>query len=245
MSRHDPHPQLTEADRDSETRFGLRPVPEGHRTASAYPHRKMVSSHIPPSGKVSPDGRRVWPQPSLAARIIVWGGIAAGVAGVTAAAAIAARKLAGHDDPARSAQAPRQTIAPRFAAIDEDEREEMRRRVRAQARDDSRAAARLRAGASRRRAGSGNAARNLTATANDLSGGLNSVVQSVLGAFEAFQRIAGQARGIVGEFTAAADQIRTLGGERNGPASDPLRPTAPTEAQPRVPPRVDQPGRRI
>lgn len=222
MSRHDPHSPLTEADRDSETRFGTRPVPEGHRTASPYPHRKMVSSAIPPSGKVSPDGRRIWPEPSLAAKIIVWGGIAAGVAGVTAAAAIAARKLAGHDRPHDTL--PRQTIAPRFAAIDEDEREEMRRRVRAQAREDSRAAAKLRAGASRRRSGGGNAARNLTATANDLSGGLNGVVQSVLGAFDAFQRVAGQARGILGEFTAAADQIRSMGGDSREPTRTAPRP---------------------
>ncbi|MFN3524567.1 MAG: hypothetical protein ACK4YU_00645 [Paracoccus sp. (in: a-proteobacteria)] len=237
MSRHDPHPDLTEADRDSETRFGIRPVPEAHRTASPYPHRKMPSSRIVPSGKVSPDGRRIWPEPSLAAKVIVWGGIAAGVAGVTAAAAIAARKLAGHDRPVPEVIVARPVAAPRFAAIDEEEREEIRRRVRAQARDDSRAAAKVRAEASRKRSSRGNAARNLTATATDLSTGLNGVVQSVLGAFDAFQRVAGQTRGILGEFTAAADQIRAMTGERgemNGPAPQTAPRTRPGQPKPRI-----------
>lgn len=237
MSRHDPHPELTEADRDSETRFGIRPVPDDHRTASPYPHRKMPSSRVPPSGKVSPDGKRIWPQPSLAAKIIVWGGIAAGVAGVTAAAAITARKLAGHDRPLLDERPVRPSEAPRFAAIGEDEREEIRRRVRAQAREDSRAAARVRAEASRKRSGRGNAARNLTTTATDLSTGLNGVVQSVLGAFDAFQRVAGQTRSILGEFTAAADQIRAMGSERGGVN------TPPQQSDPRQ--SADQPKPRV
>lgn len=222
MRPQDPHPHLTEADRDSQTRFGTRRVPPGHRTASPYPHRKMVSSRIPPSGPVSPDGRHVWPRPSLAARIIVWGGVAAGVAGLTAAGVAAGRMIAGDDRPA-----PRAHVAPRFAQIDEDEREAMRRRVRAQARADAEAAARLRAQASRRR---GTPAQRLSDTANEVSTGLNSVVASVLSAFEAFNAVAGRARGIVQQFTEAADQIRDMTARRGtaaprpGHAATPVRP---------------------
>lgn len=213
MRPQDTHPHLTEADRDSQTRFGTRRVPEGHRTASPYPHRKMVSSRIPPSGEVSPDGRHVWPRPSLAARIIVWGGVAAGVAGLTAAGVAVGRAIAGNDRPAE-----RDRVAPRFAQIDEDEREAMRRRVRAQARADAEAAARLRAKASRSR---GTPAQRLTETANEVSTGLNAVVGSVLSAFEAFNTVAGQARGVVEQFTRTADQIRDATGTRPGRTQDP------------------------
>lgn len=204
MRPQDPHPHLTEADRDSQTRFGTRRVPEGHRTASPYPHRKMPSSRIPPSGPVSPDGRRVWPRPSLAARIIVWGGVAAGVAGLTAAGLAVGRAVAGPQRPAERAH-----VAPRFAQIDEDEREAMRRRVRAQARADAETAARLRAQASRRR---GTPAQRLTETANEVSTGLNAVVNSVLNAFDAFNTVAGQARSVVEQFSRVADQIRGVTG---------------------------------
>lgn len=213
MRPQDTHPHLTEADRDSQTRFGTRRVPEGHRTASPYPHRKMVSSRIPPSGEVSPDGRHVWPRPSLAARIIVWGGVAAGVAGLTAAGVAVGRAIAGNDRPEDRAH-----VAPRFAQIDEDEREAMRRRVRAQARADAEAAARLRAKASRSR---GTPAQRLTETANEVSTGLNAVVGSVLSAFEAFNTVAGQARGVVEQFTRTADQIRDATGTRPGRTQDP------------------------
>lgn len=213
MRPQDPHPHLTEADRDSQTRFGTRRVPEGHRTASPYPHRKMVSSRIPPSGEVSPDGRHVWPRPSLAARIIVWGGVAAGVAGLTAAGVAVGRAIAGNDRPEE-----RVHVAPRFAQIDEEEREAMRRRVRAQARADAEAAARLRAKASRSR---GTPAQRLTEIANEVSTGLNAVVGSVLSAFEAFNTVAGQARGVVEQFTRTADQIRDATGTRPGRTQDP------------------------
>lgn len=213
MRPQDTHPHLTEADRDSQTRFGTRRVPEGHRTASPYPHRKMVSSRIPPSGEVSPDGRHVWPRPSLAARIIVWGGVAAGVAGLTAAGVAVGRAIAGNDRPEDRAH-----VAPRFAQIDEDEREAMRRRVRAQARADAEAAARLRAKASRSR---GTPAQRLTETANEVSTGLNAVVGSVLSAFEAFNTVASQARGVVDQFTRTADQIRDVTGTRPGRSHDP------------------------
>lgn len=216
MSRTPTRPPLTEADRDSQTRFGIRPVPKGHRTASPYPHRKMVSSKVPPSGKVSPDGRRVWPQPSLTARIVVWGGLAAGVAGLTAAGAIAVRKLTEPDRPQSGdgRLADRAHVSPRFSALEEDEREEMRRRVRAQARDDARAKAEMRARASRGRKGSGNPARDLTQTASDLAAGLNGVVAAITSAFDAFQRIARQGRGVVSEFSATADEIRAMAGPR-------------------------------
>lgn len=44
------------------------------------------SRAIPPRSPVSPGGNTTWPRPSLAARIMVYGGVALGVAGVTAAA---------------------------------------------------------------------------------------------------------------------------------------------------------------
>lgn len=209
----DSHPGLTEADRTSQTRFGPRPVPKGHRTASPYAHRKMVSSKIPPSGKVSPDGRHAWPQPSTAAKVIVWGGVALGFAGLSAAAVLIGRSLMGSDDRAPAADRPA-PVAPRFAQMEEDEREAMRRRVRAQARLDGQHAARLRAKASQ---GRGNVAKDLTRTATDLSSSLSGVAQSLTSAFDSFRGVSRQATTIVGEFVAAADQLRAILNGAPGP----------------------------
>lgn len=240
---HDPHPELTEADRDSQTRFGIRPVPEGHRSAAPYAHRKMRSSRIPPSGLVSPDGQRIWPAPSTTAKAVVWGGVVLGMAGLAAGTAMAVRALSGEDAPAADRRKGGQQawrhddpkgLAPRYAGLDEDEREAVRRRVRAQARRDAEANARLRAGAATRRKGGGNFAKDLTETANQLSGGLNNVAQSLVSAFEAFRKVAAQGHGIVGEFVSAADEIRSMLGERPGvrpaPPADPVRhPARPAE----------------
>ncbi|MDN5568078.1 MAG: hypothetical protein L0G27_04915 [Paracoccus sp. (in: a-proteobacteria)] len=217
---HEPHPELTEADRTSQTRFGPRPVPKGHKTPSPYPHRAMRSSKVPPSGRVSPDGKHIWPEPSLSAKIIVWGGMALGVAGITAATAIAARRLVGHDDPMPPRLPAPAPAAPRFAQLDEDEREAMRRRVRAQAREDSAQKARLRsrAGQGREKA---NFAKDLTRTANDLTNGLNGVAQSLVTAFDSFRGVSRQATTIVGDFVAAADQLKSLVNGAPGPKPGP------------------------
>ncbi|MBK4215292.1 hypothetical protein JJJ17_05060 [Paracoccus caeni] len=205
--------QMTEADRTSETRFGPRPVPEGHRKAADYPYHDRVSSRVIPSGRVSPDGRSAYPTPSLTSKILVFGGVALGVAGATAGAVLAARKIAGliggDQDNARGSR--RASVAPRFAELDEDEREAMRSRVRAQSRHDSREAARLRAEASRKRdRPRRNVAREMTDTANDLSSGLDGLGKALFSAFTGFRSVAGQATGIVSEFAAAADQLRNI-----------------------------------
>ncbi|WP_108502821.1 hypothetical protein [Paracoccus indicus] len=223
---HDPHPELTEADHTSQTRFGPRPVPEGHKTGSPYPHRPMRSTKVPPSGRVSPDGRHAWPEPSLSAKIIVWGGMALGVAGITAATSIAARKLVASDRP----EPPRLTgpapVAPRFAQLEEDEREAMRRRVRAQAREDATQKARLRAKAGQRR-DPANFAKDLTRTATELTDGLNGVAQSLQTAFDSFRGVSQQATTIVADFVAAADQLKSMVNGAPGPAPAPRRPVAP------------------
>ena len=209
--------RLTEADRTSETRFGPRPVPEGHKVGNEYPYRARVSSKIPPSGRVSPDGIRAWPEPSLTSKVVVWGGVLLGVAGVTAGAVMAGRKLAGtdSDEPAqpqrRVLHSNRRNVAPRFADLDEDERDDMRSRVRAQSRRDDRDAARLRAEASRmRQKPRGNFARELTETANGLSNSLTGVAGALSSAFQGFRGVATQATGIVAEFALAADQLRAV-----------------------------------
>lgn len=202
-----PHrsPQKSEADRTSHTRFGPRPVPAGHRPAGG-PRRMGGPDDV-----------------STTAKIIVWSGVALGVAGLTAVTAIAARKLVGLDDddaPRRPAPGPH--VAPRFSQMDEDEREAMRRRARAQAREDAARAASLRAKAGRGR--SGNVAKDLTRTATDLSQGLSGVAQSLVGAFTAFRGVSGQATSIVSEFVTVADQLRSI---LNGGAG--LRPGTPSD----------------
>lgn len=216
MSRiHDDDPHRNDAARDSNTRFGPRKVPADQRLDGPYQGRPQHSSRIIPSGDVSPDGRSAWPQPSLTAKIIVWGGVAAAAAAVTAGGVIALRRISGMDRDAASqvitGQRSAHDLAPRFSDLDEDAREAVRGRVRARARDDSRRAAAVRANAAKLRSPPRrNAAVELTDTATGLASGLNGLMVSLQSAFDGFRSVAAQASGIVTEFTAAAEQLRNL-----------------------------------
>ncbi|WP_306604448.1 hypothetical protein [Paracoccus sp. WLY502] len=214
---------MTEADHTSETRFGPRPVPKGHHVPHGTPHARRVI----PSGRVSPDGRSAYPSPATGTKIAVWGGIALGVAGGTAAAVLAVRKIAeAISDDSPSGQT-RHHTPPHFARMDEDEREAMRRRVRAQDREDRQEIARLRADAAQRRSATSsfkpskarkrNFAESLIETSTKLSESLEGVAKSMALAVESFRSVAGQATEIVQEFAGAADQLRSaLRGEQPG-----------------------------
>ncbi|SEH70560.1 hypothetical protein [Paracoccus alkenifer] len=117
---------------------------------------RLESRRIPPHGDVSPEGDRIWPQPSNTARLLVYGGTALGVAAATAAGVLAVRKIAdlvsGNDAldreadraaeqaaerararvyaAAKSAPSARATAAPRFSAMPEPAADELRARRR-------------------------------------------------------------------------------------------------------------------
>lgn len=196
---HDDSHSLTEADRTSQTRFGPRPVPKGHRRADTAGLSPARSSHIPPDSPQSPDGSEAWPTPSLTAKIIVWGGVGVAAAAATAGAIMATRKLAeaisggGISQPVGRA-APAQ---PRRLSVPEDPQ-------RGEPRPNP--APRTPRGPARGR----NFAADLTETATGLSEGLNDVTRSLNQAFSGFRSVAEQANAIVGEFVRAADQIRGM-----------------------------------
>ncbi|SNR56060.1 hypothetical protein EYF88_11035 [Paracoccus sediminis] len=209
----------SEADRTSQTRFGPRPVPGGHHVPKASQQSRRVIA----SGRMSPDGRSAYPTPAMGTKIAVWGGIALGVAGGTAAAVFAVRKIAEaiSDDP-RPSHGQRPMSAPRFVQMDEDEREMMRRRVRAQDREDRKEFARLRAEASQNRpvpkfqkTSKGNFVDDLIQTSTKLSASLDGVAKSLGTAIESFRSVARQATEIMAEFAATADQLKAaLRGEQ-------------------------------
>lgn len=210
---HDHDRPMTEADRTSETRFGPRPVPPGHHG----PKPSLQSRRVIASGRMSPDGRSSYPAPSLGAKIAVWGGVAVGVAGGTAAAVLAVRKIAdAMSGDSGSGQFRRQYNAPRFVEMDEDERESMRRRVRDQDRADRQDVARLRAEASRHRHDGkprsrkpkGNFVEDLIQTSTRLSESLEGIAKSVSVAMDGFRGVARQATEVVAEFADTADQLR-------------------------------------
>lgn len=178
MNDHDQDTPLTEADRTSQTRFGPRPAPKDHLAGG---HRART-----PRG----------PEPSLSSKIIVWGGVALAVAGTTAGALMATRKIANMiaDDPAP--QPARLTVAPAArAAAPAPVREQMPPARPPQAKPAS--------------APPRNIVLELTQTAQDLSGSLTAVAGSLLQAFEGFRRVAVEANGIVSEFSRTADQVKT------------------------------------
>ncbi|MFC3627838.1 hypothetical protein ACFOM8_00080 [Paracoccus angustae] len=217
---HDDDRPLTEADRTSETRFGPRPVPPGHHG----PRPSVQARRVIASGKVSPDGRSSFPTPSLGAKIAVWGGIAVGVAGGTAAAVLAVRKIADAvSGDSYASHHRRKFQAPRFVEMDEHEREAMRRRVRAQEHADHQEVSRLRAEASQHRPAQkpkaskpkGNFVEDLIHTSTKLSESLEGVAKSLSMAMDGFRSVARQATEVVAEFADTADQLRAaLRGER-------------------------------
>lgn len=186
-----------------------------------YPPR---SSRIPPLAPLSPDGRRVWPRPSLTTKIVVWGGIAAATAAATAGAVMLGRAavdaLSGDDSASRRAdpRVPRDpaTLAPRFAELDEDEREAMRKRARERARTQMQRDRKARVRAAERR----NIVADVSESAAELSGSLNSVAASVDRAFGSFRNVAAQSRTIFTEFGAAADLVRDVIGPRAADRDD-------------------------
>lgn len=192
------------------------------KPAPAAPHRQsdLESRHIPPHPRepLTPPAMRAGLD--TGSKLLVWGGIALGVAGLTAGAILATRRLT--SGPAPEKERPQRSdryegrnehaVAPRFAEMDEEEREAIRRRVRARARADERVFEGKRAEASRRRSDTPrkNIAQDLTETANDLSASLTGVAGSVATAFESFRGVASQASGIIGEFAVVADQLRRI-----------------------------------
>ncbi|MBU3029233.1 hypothetical protein [Paracoccus marinaquae] len=147
------------------------------------------------------------PETSPTGQAIIWGGVALGVAGLTAAAMLTARRLAGAGDVSRL-QADRAADdtpqARRFARPEPTPRHAPRERARRDPRD-----------APRR-----NPAQDLTETADALSGSLNNAVDTFVGAFAAFRGIASQVPWIIDEFSAAADQVRTILNKREAPSDD-------------------------
>lgn len=208
---HDNNRPHSEADRTSQTRFGPRPVPTGHHGPKpSQPSRRIIAS-----GRLSPDGKSAYPSPSTGAKIAVWGGIALGVAGGTAAAIFAVRKIAEaiSDDP-RSSYRTRPAAAYRPAKLHHDDASS---RHTAGYRDhDNRqnfasaagTAAQHRTPAKSRKHSTGNFVEDVIQTSNRLSKSLEDVASSFATALTAFRGVSQQATGIVSEFAATADQLR-------------------------------------
>lgn len=188
-------PALTEADRTSDTRFGPRPVPPGHQTARDH---KLYA----------PDARaRYGNRPAtISTKVIVWGGVALGVAGATAAA-LRLAEMIGDSGPQRRDPRPARPRPP--ASYDRDDREDRAytdRSRREPAADFAAVSAqRDRPARSKPR---GNIATDLTRTADDLAQGLDRVAKSIGTAFDSFRGVASQASGIVAEFAGVAQQVR-------------------------------------
>ena len=145
------------ADSDHQPHDTHIPAGDGPRT----PH--LASRRIPPHGDVSPQGDRIWPQPSTSAKLLVYGGTALGVAAATAAGVLAVRKIAdlvsGNDAldreaeraaeqaaerararvyaAAKSPAASPASAAPRFSIMSEPDRDEIRARARSRMREDA------------------------------------------------------------------------------------------------------------
>lgn len=191
---------------------------------SPYPSQKPL-----PHGRVSPDGRRAWPEPSLTSRVLVWGGAAIAAAALTAGGILAVRKVAdmvtGNDeidrDADRAAEQARERVwkAARGEHDPEPPRDHPRRRAE-QPRE------RMRAPSSDRPTGPRGPRRSsqpssflgeIEQTAQRMTHGIQGVASALSSAVAGFRSVAGQAESVVREFTATADQIRSLLGSAGTP----------------------------
>lgn len=246
----DPASPLNPATRD--TRLSGDRIDRSQETYEPSPH---ASRRIPPSGDVSHDGKRIYPQPGLSSRILVWGGIVAAAAAATAGGILAVRTvvdgIAGSDEDdaveaarqrararARNGKAPklpRNThagpkrrgprpernaethLAPRFAEMDEGEREAVRSRDRDLREADRRRIEQQRQAARTRgtrprpaTAGKLGFLDGLNTSIADVTRSIEAVVGAVTVAVEGFKGVAGQAGGIVKDFHDAADNVKSM-----------------------------------
>lgn len=177
----------------------------------------MIESRgVIPSGEVSRDGRRNAPKPSLTAKIIVYGGLAAGAAAATAGAVMAV-----------------QTIVDTFSGDDDDDDiEAARKRARQQggratarrssfgpshsrmrfADDEAaqRARHQARRARSQRRGPQPSMVETVSETVSSLTSGSRDVMETLTAAIGAFRSVASQAGGIVEQFHGAADQVKSM-----------------------------------
>lgn len=221
LPHDDLDPPLSEADVTSQTRFGPRPVPEGHRRLHETPQMRR----IPPHGDVSPDGRKVWPRPSKSAKWLVWGGTALTAAALTAGAVIAGRQVAQmlSDDkprpslpPARpqSAMQPampqRRPMAPPSTHWDRPGDQPPRRRKKPRPRliDD------------------------IQDNSATLNRSVDGVMRSLGSAISGFRTVAAQAGSIMREFSDAADLVRGVMGHTEQPQRRPRKAPSQRPAHP-------------
>lgn len=193
----DPGITHTDADETSETRFGPRPVPEGHHRSAERPE----SRRIPPHGDVSPDGSRAYPRPSRLAKWVVWGGTGLAAAALTVGTVYAARGIAemisGHDGgrPRRPRPSPHPSAGEsrpsplQFSGP---------------------AADRPAAPQPRPRRPQKSLMEEIEANTATLTSSVDNVMHSVTAAVAGFRNIAAQANSIVHEFGDAADLVRDI-----------------------------------
>lgn len=242
----------TDADLTSETRFGPRPVPPGHRP-SAGP---QSSRRIPPSGDVSPDGKRSYPRPSRTAKWAVWGGTGIAAAALTAGAVLAVRHvvdLLSDDDrhggrhdggPRRHRHGPGHGPRGRH-----DEQDRYRPRMQPPTDTEKRSTARRFVGEdpaerqfvrpdhdepARRPAPRRSLMTEIEDNAQSLTGTLDGVMRSVSSALTGFQSVARQARGVMHEFGDVAELARGIfQGDGRAPARRSAPPRHHAEGAPR------------
>lgn len=169
------------------------------------PPRDIEPRRIVPSGKVSPDGKQAWPEPTLTSKVLVLGGAGIAAAALTAAAILATRKVAGmiaggDEHPVARPRRPQPAASRPQGMMSRpgDDRPPMPRRPSAGPRP--------------------NMAQGLVQQADDITRSLTSVLNTVTGAVAGFRGVAAQASTIIREFGDAADTVRGFLEDRSGQA---------------------------
>ncbi|AXC49103.1 hypothetical protein DRW48_04860 [Paracoccus suum] len=219
------------------------------RSQETYEPSPHPSRRTPPSGKVTPNGKRAYPRPSQSAKLLIWGGMGVAAAALTAGTILGVRAvvdaIAGdeHDDEIEAARrrarargrfgrGPRPMPRNSFTGPRDSGSHDFSPRT---ARDDgehtaARDAARREERAwieqQRRRARAAHrpsVAGDFSNQIEDVTRTIRNALGTVTAAIEGFRSVSGQAGSILNEFRGAADTVRTM---FDNNAAHPARPRA-------------------
>ena len=157
-------------------------------------------------------------------KLVLWGGIGLAAGASLLAARALANALAGDaEDRPMPKAGRRESLAPRFAEMEEDDRRALRARARAEVLDFEERAADIREAALRERREKERAARarhrkkarrsrvgDVSMSAVKLATNITSLIAAANAAVDGFQQVSGRTGGIMRDFTDTADKLRNF-----------------------------------
>lgn len=200
------------------------------------PPMDMPQNRRPTEAEAPPQRRR--------SKLILWGGIGlAATASLLAARALSEALAGDAEDRPRPQNGRRESLAPRFSDMDDDDRRAVRARARAEFLDFEERAADLREAALRERREKERAARarhrkqarrsrlgDVSHSAVTLATNITALIAAANAAVDGFQQVSGRTGGIMRDLTDTADRVRSFfDNSKPAPPEPEAKPEAPRD----------------